>query len=119
MTAGGPSLGLALIARDEENSLPRLLASCAGAFDEIVLVDTGSEDATVARFEEWAATQPGTRCEVAHFEWCDDFAAARQFADDLLESDWHVWADCDDQIRGAEHLRRLVSEAGADTAALI
>jgi cysteinyl-tRNA synthetase len=37
-------VGRALIARDEESTLPYLLATCEGAFDEVVLVDTGSSD---------------------------------------------------------------------------
>jgi hypothetical protein len=39
-----PTVGLAVVARDEEDNLPYLLASVEGAFDQIVLVDTGSED---------------------------------------------------------------------------
>lgn len=111
-------LGLALIARDEEATLPRLLASCDGAFDEVVLVDTGSVDATVERFEAWARTQPGTDCRTVRFTWCDDFARARQFADDQLRSPWHVWADCDDEIHGARELRALAAGAGPDVAGL-
>jgi glycosyltransferase involved in cell wall biosynthesis len=113
-----PTLGLALIARDEERTLPRLLASCANAFDEVVLVDTGSTDATIERFEDWASSQPATRCRVERFLWCDDFAAARQYASELLGTDWWCWADCDDEIVGAVHLRRLAAEAAAVVAAL-
>ena len=40
------TVSLAMIVRNEEETLPRLLASVAGAFDEIVIVDTGSTDAT-------------------------------------------------------------------------
>ncbi|MGO9751014.1 MAG: glycosyltransferase [Solirubrobacteraceae bacterium] len=112
-----PTIGLALIARDEEWTLPRLLASCEGAFDEVVLVDTGSVDATVQRFEAWAQQQSSSRCRVERFEWCDDFARARQFADDLLGTDWRVWADCDDEIRGAEKLRSLAAAADPALAA--
>jgi glycosyltransferase involved in cell wall biosynthesis len=103
------SIGLALIARDEEETLPRLLASIEGAFDQVVLFDTGSADRTVQVFEEWAAAekerQSGFVSTVGHFEWCDDFAAARNAADDLVETDWLCWADCDDVICNAEQLR--------------
>jgi tetratricopeptide (TPR) repeat protein len=112
-----PTVGLALIARDEERTLPRLLASCDAAFDEVVLVDTGSRDGTVECFEAWAATQPGTRCAVAQFDWVDDFGAARRFAHGLLTTDWQVWADCDDEIVGAAELRALAAEARDDLAA--
>lgn len=109
-------LGLALIARDEERTLPRLLASCEGAFDEVVLIDTGSVDGTVACFEAWRARQPGVDARVAHFSWCDDFAAARQFAADQLRSPWHCWADCDDEIVGAQRLREILGSLPADVA---
>jgi GR25 family glycosyltransferase involved in LPS biosynthesis len=110
------TVGLAVIARDEEHSLPALLATCNGAFDQVLLVDTGSKDATVQRFTEWAETQPSTRCEVEHFAWIDDFSAARQRADDLLDTEWKVWADCDDEILGATHLRELAAAAPPDVA---
>ena len=111
------TVGLAVIARDEEHTLPRLLASCGDAFDEIVLVDTGSTDATVAVFNHWASEHPRVACRLERFAWCDDFSAARQYADDRLTADWHVWADCDDEIRGAGHLRRLADGAPPDVGA--
>ena len=111
-------LGLALIARDEEQTLPRLLASCEGVFDEVVLVDTGSVDGTVACFEAWAARLDGVDARVSHFAWCDDFSAARQFADDQLRSEWHCWADCDDEIIGGARLREAVALLEADAVGL-
>jgi tetratricopeptide (TPR) repeat protein len=111
-------LGLALIARDEEDTLPRLLASCGDAFDEIVLADTGSTDATVARFEAWAREHPAVDCRAVHFAWCDDFARARQFAADQLRSDWQVWADCDDEIVGAGVLREIIDAVPGEVAAV-
>lgn len=113
-----PTVGLGLIARDEEQTLPRLLASCDDAFDEVVLVDTGSSDATVARFEAWAATQERTRCRVIPFVWVDDFGLARQVALAALESDWCVWADCDDVLHGARELRSEAADAAAGIAGL-
>jgi tetratricopeptide (TPR) repeat protein len=112
-----PTIGLALIARNEAETLPRLLASCTGAFDELVLVDTGSVDDTVERFEAWGRTQADTHCRVEHFQWCDDFGQARQFADEQLATDWRVWADCDDEIRGAGQLREVAAAAPSDVAA--
>ncbi len=111
MTA--PTLGLAVIARDEESTLPNLLGSIEGAFDQVALLDTGSTDRTVEVFEQWADKEVrthGTRCRLGQgFEWRDDFAAARNAAHALLDTDWHAWADCDDVIRGAQHLRGIVA----------
>ena len=115
-----PTLGLAIIVRDEAAMLPGLLASIDGAFDQVALVDTGSTDRTVAIFEAWAQRQAlpfGYR--VDRIAWGDDFAAARNHADALLETDWTCNADADDEIRGAGNLRALAATlpAGAVTVA--
>lgn len=109
-----PTVGLALIAKDEEESLPRLLASIEGAFDQVVLLDTGSTDRTVEAFRAWAKAeraQHGITWETSTFGWIDDFGAARRAADELLDTDWNVWADCDDEIVGAARLRDLAAGA--------
>lgn len=123
-----PRIGLALIARDEEQTLPTLLDSAAGAFDRVVLMDTGSTDRTAEIFREWAraenAANPDFTWDVGHFTWIDDFAAARNAADGLLVRgpvegvplgeplvDWTCWADCDDQLVGAANLRALAAQA--------
>lgn len=62
-----------MIVRDEEHPLGRCLDSVSGVFDEIVIADTGSTDATkdvAARFG----------AHIIDFPWIDDFAAARNFA---------------------------------------
>lgn len=117
-----PTVGLALIARDEERTLPTLLASVEGAFDEVALVDTGSTDRTVEVFEQWAAEERGRqhafRSTAGHLRWRDDFAFARNFACGRLATDWVAWADADDEFRGARNLRGLVAAASAEVGAL-
>lgn len=116
-------VGLALIAKNEADNLPRLLASVEGAFDRVVLLDTGSTDDTVGVFQAWAKAQAGLTFSVGHFDWRHDFAAARIAADELLLGagepmvEWKAWADCDDTIVGAEKLRTIAAQAdpGAGT----
>lgn len=124
-----PRIGLAVIARDEAQSLPRLLASIEGCFDQVVLVDTGSKDDTIAVFRAWAATETQRAAErdgrfmhtVKSFDWSDDFAAARAYADSLFHDsiEWLSWADCDDELHGAANLRALAANAPAEVGALI
>lgn len=119
-----PTVGLAIIARNEGPRIDRLLATCAGAFDQVVLVDTGSTDDTIEIFEAWAQTQvttdrPHFTWTVDRFEWCDDFAAARNHADSLLTTDWRSWADCDDELRGAGRLRELAATAPPELAGYV
>jgi glycosyltransferase involved in cell wall biosynthesis len=115
--SGTPTVGLALIARNEERDLPTLLTSVEGCFDTVCMVDTGSTDGTVGLFESWAR-RTGQRVVVEHFDWRDDFAAARQHAQDLLTTDWIAWADADDVLIGGQHLRKLAAEASPDLAGL-
>lgn len=135
-----PRIGLALIARDEQDTLPTLLESIAGAFDRVVLLDTGSTDRTVEIFETWAQAErqsqgEGFTSQTGTFPWGDDFAAARNAADKLLVFagldpavgnpggvqmplvDWTCWADCDDELVGAQNLRSLAAQAPAELAA--
>jgi tetratricopeptide (TPR) repeat protein len=113
------NLGLALIARDEEQNLPHLLASVEGVFDQVVLLDTGSTDKTIDIFVEWAKRQPGMLYKVGRFQWIQDFAAARNEADAMLDTEWRVWADCDDEIKNAGVLRQLAEQAPPELSAYV
>jgi tetratricopeptide (TPR) repeat protein len=110
------TVGLAIVARDEADNLPGLLDSVQGAFDQVVLCDTGSTDGTVGVFEDWARGQDWAAhgfapWKVGRFAWRDDFAAARNHADSLLDTAWSSWADCDDVVTGAGRLRELARAA--------
>jgi len=87
-------VALVMIARNESARIVRALASAAPCVDELFVLDTGSTDATVA-----LARSAGAR--VAHFEWCDDFAAARNAALALADADWNVVVDADEWIAEA------------------
>jgi glycosyltransferase involved in cell wall biosynthesis len=98
------TVSVALIVKDEQRTLARCLDSLAGAVDEIVVVDTGSRDATkeiARRYTE----------RVFDFEWCDDFAAARRFAFERATSDWVFWVDADDVILNAAGIRATLDGA--------
>ncbi len=105
---GRPLLSLAMIVRNEEATLPGCLEAARDAVDEIVIVDTGSTDRTVE-----IATSFGAR--VAHFEWCDDFSAARNAALDLVTARWVLHLDADEELDGARELRSRVEHLGHDT----
>jgi tetratricopeptide (TPR) repeat protein len=94
-------LSVCCIARDEEQNLARALASIAGIADEIVVIDTGSKDSTVEIARKFGA-------RVRHFQWCDDFSAARNFALDQARSQWILWMDADEELcaSSVEEVRR-------------
>jgi hypothetical protein len=85
-------LSACIIARDEEQTLPDCLASVAFC-DEIVVVDGGSTDRTVA-----IAEAAGAR--VVHQEWLG-FAAQRNVALDHARGRWVLEIDCDERVSPA------------------
>jgi tetratricopeptide (TPR) repeat protein len=92
---------LVVIARDEAAHIERLLLSVRPWVDAMLVLDTGSVDATPA-----LAAACGARVE--HFAWCDDFAAARNAALDFAGADWHLLLDADEWlISGGETLAAL------------
>jgi glycosyltransferase involved in cell wall biosynthesis len=91
-----PSLSVCMIVKNEERNLPRVLESIKGLADEIVVVDTGSEDSTVRIAEEFGA-------RVFHFPWCDDFSAARNESLKHAKKDFILWLDGDDELKRSEH----------------
>ena len=84
-----PKLSLAMIVKDEEAIIERVLACAKNVCDELIVVDTGSNDRTVE-----LAQRAGAR--VLHFDWIEDFAAARNFAFDHCTGEWILWLDADD-----------------------
>lgn len=127
------TVGIAIIAKNEEKQLPSLLASIDGAFDRAVLLDTGSTDSTIDIFGKWAKMQTGMTFSVAQWEWKDDFSDARNAADRLLLYgsapadgyrpevplvDWRCWADCDDVLVGASNLRAVANSVTDEVTAL-
>ena len=85
-------LSLSMIVRDEAERLERCLASVQGFVDEMVLVDTGSQDGTVALAKSLGAT-------VQEIPWPGDFAPARNTALQGLKGDWVLVLDGDEQLR--------------------
>ena len=89
------SLSLCMIVKNEEDVLGRCLESVKGLADEIIVVDTGSDDLT----KEIAAHYTD---RIYDFEWRDDFSAARNFAFSKGTKDFLMWLDADDVIPGEE-----------------
>jgi len=89
--AEGLRLSLCMIVRDEEQMLPRCLAAVAAAVDEIVIVDTGSTDATIEIARSFGA-------RVIEREWTGSFAEARNVSFDAARGDWLMYLDADELL---------------------
>lgn len=95
-----PTISLCMIVKNEEDSLARCLQSVQDIADEIIIVDTGSTDATkevARRFTK----------QVYNFTWIDDFAAARNASFAFATMDYIMWLDADDILLPEDRTRLL------------
>jgi tetratricopeptide (TPR) repeat protein len=101
--AEGLRLSLCMIVRDEQEMLPRCLETAAEAVDEIVIVDTGSTDATIEIARSFGA-------RVIEHPWTGSFAEARNVSFDAASGDWLMYLDADEVLVGedAALLRSLI-----------
>jgi len=90
-----PLIAAAIIVKDEADHLRRCLASVRELCDQIVVVDTGSTDDTVAVAQSFGAT-------VLHRPWDGDFSAARNLGLDAIDADWILYIDADEEVRNAD-----------------
>ena len=96
-----PKVALTLIVKNEAKNIIECLNSMTGLYDHAFITDTGSEDDTVALLKKRRDVT------VSHFEWIEDFAAARNYNLSQVpdEYDWVVWADADDRVHATEEQR--------------
>jgi len=80
-----------MIVKNEEKNLAECLKCIRDVVDEIIVVDTGSTDNTVEIAKRLGA-------QVYHFEWCNDFSAARNESLKYATCDYIMWLDADDRI---------------------
>ncbi|NGZ07583.1 MAG: glycosyltransferase family 2 protein [Magnetococcales bacterium] len=99
-----------LMGRNEERYLPLSLPPLQQLADEIVFVDTGSEDRTVALAEAHG-------CRVLHCLWDDDFSAPKNLAITQAGYRWILNVDCDEVLVVEEGLReRILALCGTSAA---
>lgn len=88
-------LSLCMIVKNEEDVLPRCLKSVSGLIQEIIIVDTGSTDSTLAVAKEFSA-------KTYKYTWDNNFSNARNFALMQASGDWILILDAD-EILGYEN----------------
>ncbi|SEA23074.1 tetratricopeptide repeat-containing glycosyltransferase family 2 protein [Selenomonas ruminantium] len=84
-------LSAAVIVKNGEADIGTWISCVQDLAEEIVVVDTGSTDRTVE-----IAANAGIR--VVHFDWIDDFAAAKNFAIEQVHGEWVLLMDADEYI---------------------
>ncbi|SFG24197.1 glycosyltransferase family 2 protein [Oribacterium sp. WCC10] len=86
---GKIKLSQAMIVKNEEKNIERALSWGKGIVYEQIVVDTGSTDRTVELAESMGA-------KVYHFDWIDDFSAAKNFAIEKCSGNWIAFLDADE-----------------------
>ncbi|MGC4378832.1 glycosyltransferase family 2 protein [Fictibacillus sp. Mic-4] len=83
------TISLCMIVKNEEAIIGRCLDSVKDLVDEIVIVDTGSDDKTMEISKQYTDY-------VYPFEWKDDFSLARNYSFSKATKDFIFWLDADD-----------------------
>ena len=86
---GRARISQCMIVKNEEKDIERARSWGKKIVAEQIVVDTGSTDRTVE-----IATRMGAK--VYHFDWIDDFAAAKNFAIEKANYEWIVFLDADE-----------------------
>jgi GT2 family glycosyltransferase/tetratricopeptide (TPR) repeat protein len=108
----GIAVSLCMIVKDEERTLAACLASVKPLVDEMIVVDTGSTDATRAIAEIFGAL-------VIEAPWTGDFSVARNCALELAQGNWILSLDADEVISPLDYdlFRHLVADAAGKSIA--
>lgn len=101
-----PSIALCMIVKNEAHNLGGLLQSVRGCFDQIHITDTGSTDNTLEFIDtinkHIDEGQPNwedlPHINTHHFDWVDDFSAARNYSFSHATTDYVYWMDADDLL---------------------
>lgn len=89
-------LSIGMIVKNEEKYLGQCLTALRPILEnvdsELIIADTGSSDSTVE-------IAKGFTDNVYHFEWIDDFSAARNSTLEKAKGEWYMFIDADEIIR--------------------
>ncbi|MDO5154448.1 MAG: glycosyltransferase family 2 protein [Eubacteriales bacterium] len=95
------TISLCMIVKNEEATLARCLDSVADLMDEIIIIDTGSTDAT----KEIAARYTSN---IYDYQWINDFSDARNFSFSKATMDY-IYAPDADEVLDEENRERFLN----------
>ena len=90
-------INLALITKNESRCIEKCLRTAIPYVDDVIVVDTGSTDDTCEIIKSVSG-----RIFLYHFDWIDDFSAARNYSLEMSEkhgADYSLVLDADEYLR--------------------
>lgn len=106
-------LSVCMIAKDEQSHISKALESVADIADEIIVVDTGSQDETKDIARKYNA-------KVINAAWEDDFSQARNVGLRSVTGDYVLCLDADEYIDPRERIKlalfKMILPTGRDVA---
>lgn len=84
-------ISVCLIAKNEAKNIEKCLKSFAKIVCELIVVDTGSTDATCDLARKYTD-------KIYHYQWDDDFSKARNFCISKASNDIVLTVDCDEYL---------------------
>ena len=102
-------LSQCMIVKNEEKNIEQALTWAKRTAFEQIVVDTGSTDRTIEIAERMGA-------KVFHFEWVNDFSAAKNFAIEQASGNWIAFLDADEYFTPIDtkklmiFLKRIMSD---------
>jgi len=103
------TISACMIVKDEEKLLPQCLESIVDVVDEIVVVDTGSTDGTVAIAKSFGA-------RVYHHPWENDFSKHRNQSIDYATGEWILIIDADEKLcEGGALIKEVIKDNSIDS----
>jgi len=98
------TLTIVILTKNEEENIVDCIVNVKQVTDDVLVIDSGSDDATVE-----LAKSAGAR--VVYHAWDDDFSAQRNFAIENSGAEWMLYLDADERM--SEELIASVKEVVA------
>lgn len=86
-----PTIAILILTKNEEKNIIEVVANAKCCADEVLIIDSGSTDATVNQAEENGA-------KVVYRAWDNDFSAQRNFGLTQTKAEWVLYLDADERL---------------------
>ncbi|HFJ9287060.1 TPA: glycosyltransferase [Bacillus toyonensis] len=85
------TISVCIIVKNEEETIQNCLESIKDIANEIIIVDTGSQDTTIEICKKYG-------CNVYQYKWDYNFSNARNFSFKQASSSWILYLDADEEL---------------------